>query len=207
MSYLFFVFIYFLLFVISLVFVSFLFFFFFFKQKTAYEIRLSLVGSEKCIRDTLTPDQTVEVLELHRKGIGNTEIAKQFGVSRQTIYKYIYNAEHFSKDPDFTMRMNFMNGQQLCTVIDIDFKHEVVRMKNYTDRIPLRAFGVVENPSWADFEEFLKERCLPASRAGLKDILREMEVPFFDPLLIIEKTNGRMAGDHQWVQVIHNTAV
>ena len=34
-----------------------------------------------------------------------------------------------------------------------------------------------------------------------------MEVPFFDPLLIIEKTNGRMAGDHQWVQVIHNTAV
>ena len=25
----------------------------------------------------LTPDQTVEVLELHRKGIGNTEIAKQ----------------------------------------------------------------------------------------------------------------------------------
>src|SRR5660398_288257 len=28
-----------------------LFFFFFFKQKTAYEIRLSLVGSEMCIRD------------------------------------------------------------------------------------------------------------------------------------------------------------
>lgn len=150
----------------------------------------------------LTPDQTVEVLELHRKGIGNTEIAKRFGVSRQTIYKHIYNAEHFSKNPDFTMRMNFMNGQQLCTVIDIDFKHEVVRMKNYTDRIPLRAFGVVENPSWVDFEEFLKERCLPASRAGLKDILREMDVPFFDPLLIIEKTNGRMAGDHQWVQII-----
>ena len=86
----------------------------------------------------LTPDQIVEVLELHRKGISNTEIAKRFGVSRQTIYKYIYNAEHFSKNPDFTMRMNFMNGQQLCTVIDIDFKHEVVRMKNYTDRIRCR---------------------------------------------------------------------
>ena len=56
----------------------------------------------------LTPDQIVEGLELHRKGIGNTEIAKQFGVSRQTIYKYIYSAEHFSTDPDFTMRMNFM---------------------------------------------------------------------------------------------------
>ena len=31
----------------------FLFFSFFFKQKTAYEIRLSLVGSEMCIRDRL----------------------------------------------------------------------------------------------------------------------------------------------------------
>ena len=29
------------------------FFFFFFKQKTAYEIRLSLMGSEMCIRDRL----------------------------------------------------------------------------------------------------------------------------------------------------------
>ena len=45
----------------------------------------------------LTPDQIVEVLELHRKGIGNTEIAKQIGVSCQTIYKYIYNAEQVSE--------------------------------------------------------------------------------------------------------------
>ena len=43
----------------------------------------------------LTPDQTVEVLELHRKGIGNTEIAKRFGVSRQTIdsYRTAYSQE------------------------------------------------------------------------------------------------------------------
>ena len=31
-------------------------FFFFFKQKTAYEIRLSLVGSEMCIRDSTCLD-------------------------------------------------------------------------------------------------------------------------------------------------------
>ena len=34
----------------------FFFFFFFFKQKTAYEIRLSLVGSEMCIRDSKDTD-------------------------------------------------------------------------------------------------------------------------------------------------------
>jgi len=41
---------------------------------------------------------------------------------------------------------------------------------------------------------------------NLNGILREMDVPFFDPLLIIEKTNGRMAGDNQWVQMIRNIA-
>src|SRR5665809_152960 len=40
----------------------FLFFFFFFKQKTAYEIRLSLVGSEMCIRDRVTGVATDELL-------------------------------------------------------------------------------------------------------------------------------------------------
>ena len=35
--------------------------FFFFKQKTAYEIRLSLVGSEMCIRDSRHGD--------HRSGL------------------------------------------------------------------------------------------------------------------------------------------
>ena len=32
------------------------FWFFFFKQKTAYEMLRSLVGSEMCIRDSLNPD-------------------------------------------------------------------------------------------------------------------------------------------------------
>ena len=41
------------------------FFFFFFKQKTAYEIRLSLVGSEMCIRDSC-------YIEIHA-GAGGTE--------------------------------------------------------------------------------------------------------------------------------------
>ena len=48
--------------------------------------------------------------------------------------------------------------------------------------------------------------CLPASRAGLKGILREMDVPFYDSLLIIEKTKGRMTGDHQWIQIIKKKA-
>ena len=35
-------------------------------------------------------------------------------------------------------------------------------------------------------------------------ILKEMGLPFYDPLLIIEKTDGRMAGDEQWIVILKN---
>lgn len=105
-------------------------------------------------------------------------------------------------DANYTLRMNYMNRQDLCTVIDVDFKHERIKIENHTTKIPLRAFGVVENPSWEDFQIFLEDRCLPRTRFGLKEILRDIGVPFYDPLLIIEKTQGRMAGDNQWIELI-----
>ena len=150
----------------------------------------------------LTPDQIVDVLEMHNSGAGATEIARKYGVSRQTVYKYIEKAQHFSDDPDYTLRMNYMNHEHLCTTIDVDFRHEKIKIYNYTDKIPLRAFGAVENPSWDDFQLFLEDRCLPSSRAGIKQILRDMDIPFYDPMLIIEKTRGIMAGDHQWIQLV-----
>ena len=100
------------------------------------------------------------------------------------------------------MRMNFMNHDDLCTTIDIDFRHEKIKIKNYTDQIIFRAFGVVTEPDWADFEYFLEERCFPRTRDHRKDILREMGLPFYDPLLIIEKTQGRMSDDHQWIMIL-----
>jgi len=29
-----------------------------------------------------------------------------------------------------------------------------------------------------------------------------MGLPFYDPLLIIEKTQGRMSDDHQWIMIL-----
>jgi predicted DNA-binding protein YlxM (UPF0122 family) len=159
-------------------------------------------GRKSC----LSEDQIVDIVELHNSGFSAAAIADKYEVSRQTIYKYLDKAQHFSDDPNYTLRINYMNRQQLCTTIDVDFRHEKIKIKNHTDKIPLRAFGVVEEPSWKDFEIFLQDRCLPASRAGIKEILRDMGVPFYDPLLIIEKTEGRIAGDHQWMQLIKRPA-
>eukprot|EP00658_Telonema_sp_P-2_P033601 TRINITY_DN24627_c0_g1_i2.p1 TRINITY_DN24627_c0_g1~~TRINITY_DN24627_c0_g1_i2.p1 ORF type:complete len:115 (-),score=43.02 TRINITY_DN24627_c0_g1_i2:48-392(-) len=44
----------------------FIFFFFFFKQKTAYEMLRSLVGSEMCIRDRVSTQSTGPTTALYR---------------------------------------------------------------------------------------------------------------------------------------------
>ena len=146
--------------------------------------------------------QRAQILALQESGMDIAEIAREFGVSRQTIYNQIRQAYQFSDDPDVRMRMNFMNRMNLCTTIDIDFRHEKIKIQNYTDQIPLRAFGVVENPTWDDFQLFLEDRCFPRTRDHANQILREIGVPFYDPLLIIEKTKGEMEGDHQWIMIL-----
>ncbi len=154
-------------------------------------------------KNSFTEPQIAEIVALHAQGEKISAIAQKFKVSRQTIYNQIKRAHQFSEDPDVKMRMNFMNRNKLCTTINIDFKHEKIEIHNYTEQIPLRAFGVVTNPTWDDFEYFLEDRCFPRTRDHAKEILREMNLPFYDPLLIVEKTQGRMEGDHQWIMILH----
>ncbi|MEG0756709.1 MAG: Hin recombinase, partial [Oscillospiraceae bacterium] len=63
------------------------------------------------------------------------------------------------------------------------------------------AFGNNPLPTWADFQAFLEERCVPRHRAGLREYLEAIGVDAYDPLTIVEKTAGRMAEDKQWLTV------
>lgn len=146
--------------------------------------------------------QVARMLAMKQDGKSITAIADFYHVSRQTIYNQINQAQHFSRDPDQTLRMCYMYRDHLCTTIDVDFRHERIAIQNYTDQIPLRAFGIVTQPSWKDFEWFLEDRCFPSTRDHAKDILKELDVPFYDPLLIIEKTRGIMAEDQNWILLI-----
>ena len=67
--------------------------------------------------------------------------------------------------------------------------------KNFTEDIQSRAFGANEHPDFKDYEEFLKSRCFPGSRDKMQLMLKELNLPFFDPFMIIQKTGGRMAED------------
>ena len=64
------------------------------------------------------------------------------------------------------------------------------------------AFGTNELPTWEDFELFLEERCVPRERAGLREYLEALGLEEYDPLDIVRKTQGRMAEDDQWLEVL-----
>ena len=76
-----------------------------------------------------------------------------------------------------------------------------VKIRNYTDKIMFRAFGTIDDPDYNDYLEFLESRCFPESRDKMKLILKDLGLPFYDPIMIIEKTAGRMAEDDFWIRI------
>lgn len=99
------------------------------------------------------------------------------------------------------LRLFYMWEDSVCTIIDVDEPERKVRIKNYFKNPMYLAFGVNEHPSFEDYTEFLKSRCFPEERDKIKLELKKLDIPFYDPLLIIEKTKGRMANDKFWLRV------
>ncbi len=100
-----------------------------------------------------------------------------------------------------TLRLLYGQGEEIYTIIDVSPQHRKVTIYNYTQDIMRRAFGKIESPSYEQYEAFLESRCFPRSRDKMKLMLEELDLPFYDPLLIIEKTQGRMADDDFWLKV------
>lgn len=148
-----------------------------------------------------TEQDILKITYMYENGCSIQEIAAHFNTTRQTISKYIASDKRAQKNPFITMRMEYMHENELCTTIDIDFMNRKIYIANYTNDTIHRAFGAVTNPTWEDFEYFLERRCFPKTRANIKNILRDIDVSGYDPLQIIEKTQGRMAEDNQWIKI------
>jgi len=172
-------------------------------------------------KPVFTDVQIAEIREKREQGMKVSVLAEEYGVSRQTLSAYLnkkdqqteaiieslrlwreYNRSFKNVEPvDYTMRMDFMCEEECCTQILIDFRNEKVAIHNTTDNILLRAFGINVNPTWGDFLEFVEERCFPRTRDNLKLILKDLELDFYDPFYIIEKTKGCMGEDMQWIKI------
>lgn len=143
-----------------------------------------------------TQEEVEEIRGMIENGMTVNEVAERLKTSRQVLTKYLNE----KPAEGFTMRLTYMYKQHPCTVIDVNFLEQRVVVQNKTQDMLHRAFGVVENPTWVDFELFLRERCFPATRGNAKEILNELELTDYDPLQIIEKTRGRTAEDDMWLK-------
>ena len=100
-----------------------------------------------------------------------------------------------------TLLLSCYSGDALCARIAADETEKTVCVENLaTDYLKL-PFGNNQNPSWADYRHFLEDRCIPKTRAGLQEYLEAIGLDSYEPLEIIRKTQGRMAGDDLWLTV------
>ena len=102
---------------------------------------------------------------------------------------------------DYPLRLWYMFENTVCTIIDVDELNRRVRIHNYTDNSIYRAFGVNSEPDYEDYMAFLESRCFPRERDRIKLELKKLDIPFYDPVMIIEKTQGRMAEDDFWIRI------
>ena len=145
------------------------------------------------------------------------EFAAFIGVSKPTVERWESGDDHITgpivllteilkRNPEigedyvippceYPIRLKYFHRNTLCTVIDVDEARRRVKIRNYTDNLIFRAFGRNEKPDFSDYEDFLESRCFPRSRDKMKLMLKQFDIPFYDPFLIIEKTEGRLEGD------------
>ncbi len=177
------------------------------------------------------PDVINRIIDEYNNGRSVSDLAKEYGVSRQTMSFYIHEVaaelemsnsdntaclvremtywKKLNRDFNLTAeelsrykaRYDYMLGDDILTSILVDFLHEQINIFNYSLHPMKRAFGVKKRPSWDDFVSFLEDRCVPRSRDHMKVILRDYKLDSYDPFAIVERTGGRMAEDERYIKI------
>lgn len=103
------------------------------------------------------------------------------------------------------MKFNFMDGNnQIITSVYVNPLTKKVKIKNYSDDIVDRAFGVNENPTYHDVLDFLESRTFPRNRTNINDILKDMGLNKYDPYLMCKKLNGRTEQDDFYIDFLED---
>lgn len=174
-------------------------------EKRIAKINISFAGGTAA-KGAKTYKVTMPTSWMNELGIGeerrDVEISfdgKQIVISRHLTGKE-FAAQKIAAGHDVRL-LRFYDGDKLCTVIHADFTDETLTTENHVDDPVKTAFGNNALPTWAALQAFLEERCVPRQRAGLREYLETIGVSEYDPLEIIQKTAGRIAEDHQWLEM------
>lgn len=95
--------------------------------------------------------------------------------------------------------LRYMHKDKLVTKIWYDESNRTVHIENFTDDLIICAFGINENPTYEDFEAFSEYRCMPKTRFDLKYVLNKLDIPFWEPWILIRYNHGLMYNDYNWI--------
>ncbi len=110
-------------------------------------------------KSRLTKEQIEELYHRWKEGESVADLAKEYGISKQALYKRFQDAEYIPAQIDY-----YVDGE-LCTRIEVDFRKEQIRIVNYVVELSKRAFGFEEHPEWKQFVDFLEKNYLRVSGA------------------------------------------
>jgi transcriptional regulator with XRE-family HTH domain len=179
-------------------------------QKKLFALRNSIKGSDvKEIRKKLDLTQkefsnlvNSSVKTIEKWEISGIEIKGPIVTLIKMLNIYpVFTTDFRIQDIKYSLRLWYMFKDEVCTIIDVDEKNRKVEIFNYTNDLIFRAFGNNEYPNYDEYQGFIESRCFPKSRDNLKIYLRELDIPFYEPLMIIEKTLGKMADDDFWINI------
>lgn len=179
-------------------------------KKTQYNIRNHITANEiKLFRKelNLTQAEFADFLGVSRPTVermenSDKEISGPIAVLIDIVYENIDLIKNKSiPDKKYPLRLWYMYKDKKCTLIDVDEMNRKVRITNYVPNLIYCAFGSNENPTYEEYEDFLESRCFPETRDKIKIELEALTIPFYDPMLIIEKTKGKMAEDNFWILI------
>lgn len=100
-------------------------------------------------------------------------------MAEKTVMYYMYEDEVSAK-------ITVENGQ--------------VSVENYTDDLVKKPFGVFDQPSYKQFQNFLEKRCFPRSRYNCRQLLDDAGLDYYDPYRIVKLTHGAMCDDVFWIR-------
>jgi len=63
-----------------------------------------------------------------------------------------------------------------------------------------------DSPTWDDIMKFFEERSFERGRGDIKKVLKSLDVDFYDPYLIVQKTRGQLWDDFYWIRFEGDTA-
>lgn len=146
-------------------------------------------------KPVINEEQLNAVKNRIQSGESITSIAREYGISRQSLYNRLKEKEYRY------VTFEYVIDGDVTTIIEADFTNESVRINNIGTRLSKYAFGINQKPTWEDFNSFLENQVMQinnTSHENCKHILfqdvREDNFSIYDA--ISDNDNGiRIIGD------------